>query len=63
MRRAQRLFDIIQHLRRRRLVRASELADRVIRVDDFAQDLGASELKPSTASAPAIAPGRKVAAA
>ncbi len=28
------------------LRRAAELADRVIRVDDFAQDLGASELKP-----------------
>ncbi len=45
------------------LRRASELADRVIRVDDFAQDLGASELKPSMASAPASAPGRKVASA
>jgi predicted DNA-binding transcriptional regulator YafY len=29
MRRAQRLFDIIQHLRRRRLVRASELAEKL----------------------------------
>ena len=47
-----------------RLVRrAGELADRVIRVDDFAQDLGASELKPPTALAPASAPGRRVAAA
>jgi hypothetical protein len=43
------------------LQRASELADRVIRVDDFAQDLGASELKPPAASAPAAS--RKVAAA
>jgi hypothetical protein len=45
------------------LQRASELADRVIRVDDFAQDLGASELKPPAASASAGAPSRKVAAA
>jgi acyl-CoA dehydrogenase len=45
------------------LQRASELADRVIRVDDFAQDLGASELKPPAASAPAVTAGRKVAAA
>jgi predicted DNA-binding transcriptional regulator YafY len=29
MRRAQRLFDIIQHLRRKRLVRASELAEKL----------------------------------
>jgi predicted DNA-binding transcriptional regulator YafY len=29
MRRAQRLFDIIQHLRRQRLVRASDLAERL----------------------------------
>ncbi|HEY4164979.1 MAG TPA: YafY family protein [Dongiaceae bacterium] len=29
MRRAQRLFDIIQHLRRRRLVRACELAEKL----------------------------------
>jgi predicted DNA-binding transcriptional regulator YafY len=29
MRRAQRLFDIIQHLRRKRLVRASELAQKL----------------------------------
>jgi acyl-CoA dehydrogenase len=45
------------------LQRASELADRVIRVDDFAQDLGASELKPLAASAPAGAASRKIAAA
>ena len=45
------------------LRRASELADRVIRVDDFAQDLGASELKPPAAPAPASAAGRKIAAA
>jgi acyl-CoA dehydrogenase len=47
----------------RLLRRASELADRVIRVDDFAQDLGASELKPSAAAAPVSTAGRKVAAA
>ncbi|HVT51094.1 MAG TPA: YafY family protein [Dongiaceae bacterium] len=29
MRRAQRLFDIIQHLRRRKLIRASDLAERL----------------------------------
>jgi len=29
MRRAQRLFDIIQHMRRRKLVRASELAEKL----------------------------------
>ncbi|HEX3632596.1 MAG TPA: acyl-CoA dehydrogenase [Casimicrobiaceae bacterium] len=45
------------------LQRASELADRVIRVDDFAQDLGASELKPAAAPAPASTASRKVAAA
>jgi acyl-CoA dehydrogenase len=45
------------------LQRASELADRVIRVDDFAQDLGASELKPPAASAPASTASRKIAAA
>jgi acyl-CoA dehydrogenase len=45
------------------LRRAGELADRVIRVDDFAQDLGLSTLKPSTAPAHASVPGRKVAAA
>jgi acyl-CoA dehydrogenase len=45
------------------LQRASELADRVIRVDDFAQDLGASELKPRAASAPAGTASRKIAAA
>jgi acyl-CoA dehydrogenase len=45
------------------LQRASELADRVIRVDDFAQDLGASEAKPAAASAPASAASRKIAAA
>ncbi len=44
------------------LQRASELADRVIRVDDFAQDLGASELKPP-ASTPVGAASRKIAAA
>jgi hypothetical protein len=45
------------------LQRASELADRVIRVDDFAQDLGASELKPPAVAAPAGAASRKIAAA
>jgi acyl-CoA dehydrogenase len=45
------------------LQRASELADRVIRVDDFAQDLGASELRPPAASAPASTASRKIAAA
>jgi acyl-CoA dehydrogenase len=44
------------------LQRAGELSDRVIRVDDFPQDLGASELKPPTALAPTGA-ARKVAAA
>ena len=32
------------------LQRASELADRVIRVDDFAQDLGAEEARPVIAT-------------
>jgi acyl-CoA dehydrogenase len=45
------------------LRRAGELADRVIRVDDFPQDLGASELKPPAAVAKAPATGRKIAAA
>jgi acyl-CoA dehydrogenase len=45
------------------LQRAAELGVRVIRVDDFAQDLGASELKPAAASAPASATSRKIAAA
>jgi hypothetical protein len=45
------------------LQRASELADRVIRVDDFAQDLGASELKPPAVAATAGAASRKIAAA
>jgi acyl-CoA dehydrogenase len=45
------------------LRRAGELADRVIRVDDFAQDLGASELKPAAASAPGSVTSRKIAAA
>jgi acyl-CoA dehydrogenase len=44
------------------LRRANELADRVIRVDDFAQDLGAAEFKPPAATS-ATAGGRKVAAA
>ena len=44
------------------LQRAGELADRVIRVDDFPQDLGASELKPPTAFGPTGA-ARKMAAA
>ena len=44
------------------LRRARELADRVIRVDDFPQDLGASELKPP-AAAKAAAAARKIAAA
>ncbi len=45
------------------LRRAGELADRVIRVDDFPQDLGASELQPPAAVAKAPATGRKIAAA
>jgi acyl-CoA dehydrogenase len=45
------------------LRRTGELADRVIRVDDFAQDLGASELKPAAASAPGSTTSRKIAAA
>jgi acyl-CoA dehydrogenase len=45
------------------LQRASELAARVIRVDDFAQDLGASELQPPAVSAPASTASRKIAAA
>jgi hypothetical protein len=45
------------------LRRSSELADRVIRVDDFAQDLGAAEFKPPVAATPATAAGRKIAAA
>ncbi len=45
------------------LRRSSDLADRVIRVDDFAQDLGAAELKPPAALTPATAAGRKIAAA
>ncbi|MGH8714421.1 MAG: acyl-CoA dehydrogenase domain-containing protein, partial [Casimicrobiaceae bacterium] len=45
------------------LRRAAELADRVIRVDDFAQDLGAAELKPPAAAAKPPAAGRKTAAA
>jgi acyl-CoA dehydrogenase len=44
------------------LQRAGELSDRVIRVDDFPQDLGASELKPPAAFVPTGA-ARKVAAA
>jgi acyl-CoA dehydrogenase len=40
--------------------RARKLVDEVIRVDDFAQDLGASELRPP--EAPAAAPARKAAA-
>ena len=44
------------------LRRADELADRVIRVDDFPQDLGATELKPPVAASPG-AGERKVAAA
>ena len=45
------------------LQRASELAARVIRVDDFAQDLGASELQPPAATVPAGTASRKIAAA
>jgi hypothetical protein len=40
--------------------RARRLVDQVIRVDDFAQDLGASELHPP--EAPTAAPARKAAA-
>ncbi len=40
--------------------RASKLADQVIRVDDFAPDLGASEMRPPAVS-PAP-PARKAAA-
>ncbi|HKW79981.1 MAG TPA: acyl-CoA dehydrogenase [Casimicrobiaceae bacterium] len=43
------------------LRRARELADRVIRVDDFPQDLGASDLKPP-AAAKAAAATRRIAA-
>jgi hypothetical protein len=40
--------------------RAKRLVDQVIRVDDFAQDLGASELRPP--EAPTASPARKAAA-
>ena len=42
------------------LLVADELTAKVIRVDDFAQDLGASEMRlPSTAAPPAVAPSVK----
>jgi acyl-CoA dehydrogenase len=44
------------------LRRAKRLTDQVIRVDDFAQDLGASELRPPLKSAPDSALSRKAAA-
>jgi acyl-CoA dehydrogenase len=45
------------------LQRAGELADRVIRVDDFAQDLGASEFKPAAAPSSVGSAGRRLASA
>ena len=54
------------HQRRRAHAAAAAQASsptQVIRVDDFAQDLGASELEPAAASAPASATSRTIAAA